>query len=167
VRIPYQLTLVGLGLVVCAATVFVARINPGRGVNLARGAVVSQSSRDPSVPTGEGLVDGELWNSGAVTREQDQPWIQVDLRRPQSISEVLIYNRTDGPCHIHNRAGGMEHSSPLVLELSRDGRAFQKVAEHAGPFEVWDQPIQPQTARFMRVRLMRRDVLSLREIEVH
>jgi hypothetical protein len=147
-----------MALVVGAATVLVARLNPSRGTNLARHCRVSSSSREPASGPPESVVDGDPWARGVVTREADQPWLLLDLGGEQTVRRALVYNCFDCPL------GG---SSPLAIEVSRDGRDFIKAAQREGAFELWDQPIPPARVRFVRLRLMRQGSLRLREVEVY
>jgi hypothetical protein len=145
-------------VVVGAATLFVAGLDPRRGTNLAPTAVVSTSSRYPDMPAVGGTVDGDLSKIGFHTLTEDSPWVLLDLRRERAISRVVVHNRVD--C-----CGG--RAVPLVVELSRDGVAFTTVARSDRVFDVWDQPLVPTTARYVRLRLLRREMLHLSEVEVY
>jgi hypothetical protein len=146
---------------VCAATWFVARIDPSRGVNLARHSLVTTSSRDPISSTVEHLTDGDPWDPwhpGVTTREEDRPWLMLDLDAEKTVSRVVVYNCLD--C--------VETSNtPLALELSRDARSFSEVGRRDQPFELWELPTSPRRARFVRLHLLLRGRLQLREVEVY
>ena len=149
------LNLAGMAAVVAAATLLVARLDPDRGTNWARTATVSTSTQNPGL---SGLTDGDLWNQGIATGEEDQPWVLLDLTASRVVSRIVVYNRNDC-CY--------EHNSPLVLELSPDGKSYTRVAQKEGAFHQWDQPIQRQPARYLRVKLLRKARLVLREVEVY
>lgn len=151
------MTAAGLVLLVGAATLLVRALDPPR-TNLAHGAKVTASSRDPQWPNLQALTDGQLYNIGVFTRLELNPWVQIDLGGERTFSSVLVYNRSD-------RA--VARASDIIVEGSRDGFRYAELGRHPGVFKVWDLRFQPTVARFVRLRLPRRDVLHLREVEVY
>jgi hypothetical protein len=145
---------------VCAATFFVSRLDPARGVNLALRCGVTTSSRHQLSSDFGRLVDGDPWDTshGVTTREEDGSWILLDLRAERTVSRLVLYNCLD--CE-------MDRNLPLAVELSHDGRNFVQVERRDQPIELWDQPIRPQRARFVRLHRIGRGFLRLREVEVH
>jgi F5/8 type C domain len=156
--IRYQTALMVQAVVIASATLLVARLNPPRATNLAVNAVVTTSSRARRSANPEGVVDGGIWLVGFQTRKEDEPWVMLDLVTERLVSRVVVYNRMD--CCF-------EHAAPLELEVSRNGRDFASVAQQLAPFGVWDQKFAPTQARFIRLRLLRRDYFHLTEIEVY
>ena len=157
-QIPYQLTLTALIGLVVGSTLFVSRLYPTLGPNLALNAAVTVSSRLPDTPEPQHLVNREYGEMGFHTLMEDQPWVILDLRRVQTISRIIVYNR-------HNCC--KERAIPLDMAVSRDGREFKSIAQQRQLFERWDQKFPPRPVRFIRLQLMRRDVLHLNEVEVY
>ena len=156
-RVSPYLTLSGLALATCAATLFVHRLDPSRGENLARRAVVTTSGLDGSFRHGQGLVDGELTRYGVRTVERDGPWVLLDLRREQTVSRLVVYDRPEQ----------LASSKPVLVELSRDGREFPPIAEQRKPTATWELAIPPSPARYVRLRQVRHGSLEWREVEVY
>jgi hypothetical protein len=161
VRIPFGLSLGLMASTVCAATLLVSRIDRSRGINLARGSVVTTSGRAPVTSNLHYLTDGNPWNAGyagVATQYGDRPWILLDLGAERTVSRVVLYSCVD-----------CEHPGnvPLALELSRDGQRFVEVRRQDQSFELWEPVIPPRPARFLRFRLLRPGYLRFREIEVY
>jgi len=139
----------------------VTRIDPSRGVNLARGSVVTTSGGAPVTSNLRYLTDGNPWNAGyagVATQYQDSPWLMLDLGSERTVSRVLVYScvQCEHPLIV-----------PLILELSRDGRSFEEVERQVQRFDLWEPVIPPRPARFVRFRLLGRGYLRFREIEVY
>jgi hypothetical protein len=156
--LPAAATLTAMVVMTSLGTLLVARLSPSRGPNLARACRVSASEREPTSEPAESVVDGDAWTRGFVSRSGDRPWLLLDLGSDRVLRRVVVINCYDCP---------LDNDSPLVLELSRDGRSFVQAARHEGSFELWDQPILGAQARFIRLRLDRSGSLRLREVEVY
>jgi hypothetical protein len=148
--------LLGMGLVVLAATWLVARLDPDRGVNRALGATVTTDDPAKAHPTE--LTDGELQNGAIVTSTQGEPSVQLDLGKQSVVSRLVVYNRL---------GSGLEQGSPLLVELSQNGKDYVRVARQDATFSIWNESFEPQPARYVRVKLLRKVPLILREIEVY
>lgn len=92
------------------------------------------------------------------TLEQPQPWFQYDLGAPTTFSRLTIQNRTDI---------ALMAAVPLVVELSDDGTTFREVARRTERFVEWRPSFEPQTARFVRLRVDRTSALHLEAVRVH
>src|SRR5579863_827595 len=121
----------------------------GAPANLARGRPARASSTSFDTVAG-GVVDGEREGRfGYHSREENSPWLEIDLERPTAIGTVKVFGR--GDCCF-------DQSTPLALELSDDGVAYRRVAERKEPFsgqDPWVAPIAAK-ARFVRLRTERR-----------
>ena len=156
-RIPLRANLLGLAIIVTAATLVVAKLDRRIVPNLATGAVVTISSRDWASPDPAHVVDGDISRFGFHTRSEQNPWVLLDLRREKVVRHIIVYNRMDC-CR--------ERAVPLVLKVSHDGESFTEVARTDEPFDEWDATVPLQSTRFIRAESLKLGVLHLSEIEV-
>jgi hypothetical protein len=91
------------------------------------------------------------------TREEQGPWLELDLLREQQISRVQVINRKD--CCT-------ERVAPLVLEVSSDRTHFREVMRKNEAFEEWQARFAPVRARWVRLRVARRSFLHLADVRV-
>jgi hypothetical protein len=134
--------------------------------NLARGKPVSASSigaRTPDGRLGEGelsrVVDGvhlegpavgknNPWHETAFalsTNQEVHPWVTVDLGAPRTLSEAVIYGRSDC-CWLSDL--------PLSIQLSSDNARFVTVATRTTPFTTefpWRASLGGRRARYVRL----------------
>ncbi|HSY21569.1 MAG TPA: discoidin domain-containing protein [Polyangiaceae bacterium] len=110
----------------------------------------------------EGVVDGvKNGRFGYHSQEADQAFLTIDLQKAYVLSKIAVFGR--GECCF-------DQSIPLVVEVSADGTAFRKIEERTTSFseaEPWVVKPTGTLARFVRVRVERRGVLVLSEIEVN
>lgn len=129
--------------------------------NLARGKPVSASSRYPGTPDGAALVDGDTGGAYAIhTNREPNAWVMVDLQASHRIRTVKVYNRGDG---------WFDEGLPLELEFSDDGVAWREVAlrnEHFDQHPPWRVDAGERSARYVRLRVAGRGIVSLSELEV-
>ena len=170
-------------VIVALASTFVSFIDPKPGVNLARGAGVTASSNDGTLASAKGAADGDIWNVGVRTQREDNPWLVLDLGSEKRVGRLVIYNCYDRypypairPSRDPSRDAWeaelryrcrQDEEIPLALEFSRDGRHYGEVARQTERFELWEVPVAPQLARYVRIHLLREGHLQLREIEVY
>lgn len=91
------------------------------------------------------------------TKEEENPWMDVDLGAVTAIKGVTVRNRRD--C-----CG--ERAAPLIVEVSNDGQTFRQVARREDAFSTWRVKLS-ESARFVRVRAPRRTMLHLDAVLVH
>jgi hypothetical protein len=132
-----------------------------RADNLALHSRASSSSADFKT-SAAGAIDGARYGQlGFHSRSEASPWLTLDLGAPQVLERIEAYGR--GDCCF-------DQSVPLALELSDDGLNFETIATRELAFSQY-QPwvIRPRqhTARFVRLRTLRRSVLVLGEVEVY
>jgi hypothetical protein len=91
------------------------------------------------------------------TEEEQSPWIEFDLGSTQSISGLRVENRRD--CC-------MERASPMVIEVSKDQLHWQTVARRDSVFSTWRVSFAPAKARWVRLRLEKREHLHLAGVRI-
>ncbi|WP_460253225.1 discoidin domain-containing protein [Acidiphilium sp. MT5] len=142
--------------------------------NLCQGKQATQSSLSPysigrtleedAAGAINGRIDGQI---KFHTDMEDSPWWQVDLGAMFGVSQVKIYNRMDVP-------GVMARAAHLAIEVGFRGDDWVEIyrRKNPEPFGGIDgnplvfAPTIPVPARFVRVRLLRRDYLHLDQVEV-
>ena len=92
------------------------------------------------------------------TREEQDPWVEVDLGAPTDFTEVVVHNRSDGV---------PERAVPLVLEVSDDRQQWRELARRDELFKVWQARLPPTRARFVRLRVPRVTYFHLDAVKVH
>ncbi len=140
------LLLLGLGL---GAVSFLSSLTTKP--NLAAGKPWRASSQNPGVPN---ATRGEYLFH---TLDEDEPWFELDLRKPMQFSLVEVLNRRDC-CP--------DRSVPAVIEVSKDRHKWKEVSRRKETFSVWKARFAPVTARYVRVRVMRRSILHLASVAV-
>jgi len=144
----------------------------GRGEafdNLALGRPAWQSSTSPRSRKRSLRREAESGNDGdresrfgCLTAQQENPWWAVDLGAEHPIRRVRLFNRPLAEQRLRN----------FVIETSPDFLRWTSAYAHDGhdarmlrarPIEIAFDP--PVVARYLRVRLPRRGVLHLSEIE--
>ncbi len=91
------------------------------------------------------------------TREEQDPWVEIDLQSVSRISRVEVDNRSDGAA---------ERAVPLLVEVSTDGAKYTKVAERWELFGTWEAKFEPIEARYVRLRSPRKTMLHLERVSV-
>lgn len=127
------------------------------GPDLARGKPWRTSSTFAVCEPEKSLCGGVTTNVFFHTQQEDSPWFEVDLLRPERVGQVEIKNRTDF---------GADRAVPLIVELSRDGQVYWRVAQRTDPFTEWTASFASQDARYVRVRATRNTVLHLERVSV-
>ena len=107
---------------------------------------------DPSL-----LVDGDTSNLGFHTDRGGHQYVTIDLGTVQSVHKVVVYNRAD--CCA-------DKAVPLRIEVSKDGKAFQRVAMRKTTFDVWKATFSAVDARYVRLTSLRGDYFHLAEVQV-
>ena len=91
------------------------------------------------------------------TDTEDSPWAEIDLGTPTEVHRVEVVNR--GDCCA-------DRAIPMVVELSNDRATWKQVARRDQVFGSWDASFPATTARYVRLRVLKRSVLHLRAITV-
>ena len=91
------------------------------------------------------------------TAEEQDPWLEIDLKSTQTFSKVEVDNRTD--CCF-------ERAVPLVVEVSADRRSWQPIARRETGFSTWRASFPAVHARWVRVRTPRQTFLHLARVKV-
>jgi hypothetical protein len=111
--------------------------------------------------TGHELVDGELATApGVWTNVEDSPSATIDLLVPHVLDEIRVHNRLDQ---------AFDDCLPLAVETSLDGVAFTELArrdQHFAADPPWTIDAHHTTARYVRIKVLRRSYLALSEVEV-
>jgi len=91
------------------------------------------------------------------TVEELRPWLEIDLGSAQTFSAVRVENRRD--CC-------MERAVPMVVEVSSDQKHWRTIARRDAVFSSWLAKFAPVSARYVRVRLEKRESLHLQRVRV-
>ncbi|MCU0682267.1 MAG: discoidin domain-containing protein [Polyangiaceae bacterium] len=147
-----------LVLLVGAYKAYTTAVELRRGKSLALARSVTTSSTWGDLTTAAGAVDGVRDQLGFHTKDEVDPWVQIDLGEPRSIHEVLVHNRSDC-CK--------ERATPLRVEASLDGVTYQPLGRRDTSFDVWSLTFPKTTTRFVRLKAERRTMLHLNEIGIY
>ncbi|HYQ18815.1 MAG TPA: discoidin domain-containing protein [Polyangiaceae bacterium] len=130
---------------------------------LERGADVSAGKAWATSSTYEVVCQSPSHSCGLAksyffhTQEEDNPWLEIDLRDAATFSKVRVFNRQDC-CE--------ERAIPLVVEVSSDHRSWRAVARKDETFDDWTAQFSPVQARWVRLRVARRSLLHLADVRV-
>ncbi|HEX4353990.1 MAG TPA: discoidin domain-containing protein [Polyangiales bacterium] len=128
-----------------------------RGPDLARGRPWRSSSHEFECHPKTSECGGAQTNIFFHTKEEDRPWLEIDLGTAQTIARVEVDNRDD--CCV-------ERATPLVIEVSDDRQHWKSVARRADTFHDWTAKFDPVRARYVRLRVDRRSTLHLGHVSV-
>lgn len=93
------------------------------------------------------------------TRLESAPWIEFDVSSLNTVSHVIVTNRTDCPdCSAR--------AVPLVIEVADSDRNFRTIASRSADFSVWDVQFPRTPAHYLRLRSTRRTHLHLRQVRI-
>jgi len=149
---------ISVALVAVAAVVLVVgAVKLFRRGDLAAGKpwIASSATNDCELSTG--ICQGQAVDLFVHTRQEESPWVRIDLGAPQRFSSITVTNRLDC-CE--------DRAVPLILEVGLDGTHFSKVAEQKQLFTEWKAKFSPVLARYVRARVARNSTLHLARIEV-
>ena len=91
------------------------------------------------------------------TNEELNPWLEIDLGAPLSISKAELENRADC-CS--------DRAHPIVIEVSTDHAHWKTMARYDEDFVTWKAAFPAVTARWVRVRVLRTSYLHLKRVRV-
>ncbi len=92
------------------------------------------------------------------TTEEENPWLEYDLEAPKTVSSATIENRRDE---------ARERAVPLAVELSDDEKNWREVARKDEVFDTWRPHWASQTARYVRLRVLKRSSFHLQSVQLH
>ncbi|MFC0624375.1 glycosyl hydrolase family 95 catalytic domain-containing protein [Kribbella deserti] len=144
-------------------------------VNLARGKTATQSTTAHNAPASR-AVDGNTsgsWGDNSVTHTAEpsnQAWWQVDLGKPEGLSQIAVWNRTDCCSDRLSNYWIIASENPITADTLEEARtapgvtALRQTAT-AGTPTLIDLPV---TARHIRIQLESPTApLSLAEVKLH
>jgi hypothetical protein len=91
------------------------------------------------------------------TKDENGPWVEIDLGQPTQFSRVRVENRRD--CCF-------ERAVPLIVEVSNTQDKFKEVSRRTSSFTSWLARFSPVEARYVRVRAPSRTALHLYRVRV-
>ena len=115
------------------------------------------SSAYKNFNVGAHQVDGNSTQVFFHTNEETNAWIEFDLQKPTQFRSVTLKNRTDC-CS--------ERAVPLVIESSDDRNHWTELARKSDDFRSWTAKFAPKTARYVRIRTLKRTWLHLEGVNV-
>lgn len=137
-------------------TLAVQKVN--RAPDLAAGKPWRASSSLDTCRPAEHMCAGARTDIFFHTVEEKDPWLEIDLGFPQKISVVEITNRSDC-CP--------ERAVPLAIEISNDRNSWREVIRHKETFSVWRAEFPTRTARYVRMRALKRTLLHFEAVKIY
>ena len=123
----------------------------------------AQVKPEEDAPGGvDGIKNGK-W--GFHTEHEDNPWWQVDLRKPTSLDRMVLYNRCD-QCGARN--------SRIIVLASDDANSWKQLYQHDGTVFYGHSDGKPMVAkldgaraRYVRLQLPGTSYFHLDEVEIY
>lgn len=127
----------------------------------------------------ENLAQGKAWRTSSValeckpkehkcggtrtdiffhTNNEQDPWFEIDFGAPTTFSWLTIKNRMDM---------GVARASPLVVEVTDDHQTWRELARQPESFLTWEPKFPAVTARYVRLRVLKKTWFHLEAVEVH
>lgn len=126
--------------------------------NIAAGKPWTTSSSAFDCHPAQGECGGVKTRIFFHTKEEQDPWLQYDLGSKTQVSALRIENRQDGEG---------ARAVPLVVEVSDDASQFKEVARRTEDFSVWKPSFSKVTTRYVRLRVPRKSMLHLDDVEIY
>lgn len=126
-------------------------------VDLAAGKPWRTSSTYPGLNLAEHRVDGFPTDIILHTKKEPNPWVEIDLQAPLTVSSVVVRNRIDF---------GADRAIPMAVQVSTDGAAWREVVRTEQVFHTWTPRFEPVQARFVRLQVLKTTYLHLERIAV-
>ncbi len=150
-------------------------LNGPATTNVAQGKNATQSSTYPGTPPAgvavDGITDGSFGDGSVTATNLDaNPWWQVDLGAPTSISSIVVWNRTDACCVSRlsdywvfvSNTPFLPTDTPATLQF-RAGTFVSHQTTAPTPSTVIAAVTQGQ---YVRIQLTNPGYLSLAEVQV-
>lgn len=128
-----------------------------RGPDLAEGRPWKSSSVYDTCTPSKHKCAGHYTDIFFHTKDDESPWLEIDLGEVRSVSQVEIQNRRDY---------GPERAVPLLIELSDDGKTYRTVSRRERVFQNLIARFPRQKARYVRLRAERRTYLHFEGVRV-
>jgi hypothetical protein len=161
-RVALRWLIVAVGL--CGLMGAVLMLPPLRRLwsspNLIAGADWTASSAEPGEATTTGQIPASVERPFFFhTAEDSSPSIEIQIPGPLvTLSRVVVDNRRDC-CSAR--------TLPLAIELSNDRINWSEVGRRSAAFERWSARFEPRTARWIRLRVLRRSRLHLQYVAAY
>jgi hypothetical protein len=128
--------------------------------DLIAGANWTASSAEPGEASMTGRIPASVERPFFFhTAEDDSPFIEIEMPGSQlTVSRVVVDNRKDC-CSAR--------ALPLAIELSDDRLHWTEVAQRRTAFERWSARFEPRSARWIRLRVLRRSRLHLQDVAAY
>jgi hypothetical protein len=126
-----------------------------RPANLLAHSPWHASSSYPGFTPGDKTSTGKPMEIFFHTDEENNPSIQFDMGKVQTVHHFEIKNRTDC-CD--------DRALPLVIKTSVDGKQFEEVARRKEPFKTFDVDVPPKPVRFVKVYAAKKTYLHLERV---
>ena len=126
--------------------------------NLARGSAWRTSSTGLECKPKEHLCGRTRTDILFHTNNEQDPWFELDLGSPLTFSAMTIRNRMDM---------GVARAVPLLVEVTDDHVTWREVIRRVEPFSTWTPIFPPTTARYVRLRVLKKTWFHLEDVEVH
>ncbi len=104
------------------------------------------------------VVDGNRTSVGFHTDFGPNPFLIIDLGKPQDFNKVVVYNRMDC-CQ--------DRAVPLFLEVSDDDTNYRALAERRETFVSWTADGLHAKGRYVRLRVGGSAYFHLAEVEIY
>jgi hypothetical protein len=128
-----------------------------QGPDLALGKPWRSSSQEFVCEPTRNTCGGAQTNIFFHTREEESPWLEIDLGSAQSFARIQVTNRDD--CCI-------DRAVPLLAEVSSDREHWREVAREPDSFRQWEATFPATSARYVRVRVDRHTILHLARVSI-
>jgi hypothetical protein len=164
-RLAAHRSIVRRTLVLVAVTVFVTGVTPfvprGLSIDLAKGKPWRASSVLAECHPEQLTCGNGRTSIFFHTKDEPEPWVEIDLGSSTRFGEVVVHNRRDGDRFVLDRA------VPLLLEAGDDQKTWRLLGRRDESFGEWTARFEPMTARYVRLRSPRTTMLHLDSVEVH
>jgi len=91
------------------------------------------------------------------TREEQMPWLELDLGESKPIVGFEVTNRRDG---------FQDRAVPLLVEASVNGESWWQLAYREDVFDQWKQDVPVRHARYVRLVVRRQSSLHLEDVVI-
>lgn len=148
-----KLLLIGLALVVLIAAIAIFRVPPNKNDVLAFKASSAFDGFSTSGRVGDTKGFGVFFH----TREESNPWVEIDLGKVRKISRVTVKNREDC-CK--------ERAIPLVVSVRTPKGELVEVARHEKNFNTWDAKFAGVEAKAVRLSIPKTTIFHLSRVDI-